>query len=223
MQERLGELGISYHKFDAINGKQCWEDLVPSIDIEAFEKNVGRKVMPGEIGCYHSHLKVWEQLIETGARVGLILEDDVVFHPNFRSAVDLALEHKEAWDILKLNYIRAKFPAKKARIGEMYIQSYIGPFTGMGAYLIHAETAARILPQMLPITRPIDHEIDRPKFHEIRHLALTPFPSHVSDNNDSTITGQSFGNVEKFPPWRRLRTYSLRWKNLIDKARYLSK
>ena len=151
------------------------------------------------------------------------MEDDIVFHDDFRDAVDLALKHRSDWDILKLNHIRAKFPVRKSVIGHMQLQAFIGPFTGTGAYLIQTETAARMLPNMLPVTRPIDHELDRSKFHKIRHLGLAPFPSHVDDNDNSTITGSSFGNVTKFPPWKRLHTYALRWKNLIDKASYVTK
>ncbi|MEL7240138.1 MAG: amidase family protein, partial [Planctomycetota bacterium] len=42
-------------------------------------------------GVYASHLAVWERLAASDAEIALILEDDVVFHDDFREAVETAL------------------------------------------------------------------------------------------------------------------------------------
>lgn len=91
----------------------------------------------------------------------------------------------------------------------------------MGAYLISSDTAARLLPTMLPICLPIDLELDRVHRHQLRRLGLEPFPSYVNDENQSTITGQGFSGVKKYPWYRRMPTFKRRLRDLIRKQIYL--
>ncbi|PZR00987.1 MAG: hypothetical protein DI533_04360 [Cereibacter sphaeroides] len=222
MQAQLEAIGLPYQLFPGVDAKAEWDRLVPTLDAEAFRRNVGREVLRGEIGCYHAHLGAWREFLAGRDDVALMMEDDVVFHPEFLEALDAGLSVVRDWDMLKLNKIRAKQPVSQGTVGQWQVNAYVGPATGLGAYLITRETVARLLPQMLPITRPIDHELDRIFIHDFRHFGLEPFPSHVDDGNQSTITGQGFGGVKKFPWYRRLPMYGLRWRNLFRKALYLA-
>ncbi|MFC7702758.1 glycosyltransferase family 25 protein [Plastorhodobacter daqingensis] len=222
MEAQLAALSLDVTLFTAVDGRAEWDRLVPSVDLAAFRRNVGREVMPGEIGAYHSHLGVWQALLDSPHDVALVLEDDVVFHDEFLPALETALRLRDEWDFLKLNKIRAKHPVAQRRAGNWVLNAYLGPATGLGAYLITRDLAARLLPVMLPITRPIDHELDRIHVHDFRHYGLEPFPSHVDDGNVSTITGKGFAEVRKFPAHRRLPAYALRLTNLIGKARHLA-
>ena len=217
MQRQLLALGLTYERFCAIDASTCWDALAPSVDFAAFEKNVGRHVMKGEIGCYHSHLAVWNKISNGTDDFALVLEDDVVFHSNFIAALDYAAAHQDKWDFLKLNKIRAKQPIVQWADGEWTINAYIGPATGFGAYLIKRSLAQRLVARLLPIRRPIDHEMDRSFFYDFRHLGLEPFPSHVEDQGQSTITGDQFAGVKKFVWYKRLPVYYGRWKNMFSK------
>lgn len=223
MEERLAALELPYEWFHAVDGRAEWARLEPGIDLPAFRRNTGRAVLPGEIGAYHSHLGVWRRLLDSRADVALVLEDDVVFHEDFKTALQLALAATDRWDFLKLNKIRAKHPVSQGAIGPYRLNAYLGAATGLGAYLITRGLAERLLPAMLPITRPIDHELDRSFVHDFRHLGLEPFPSHVDDGNESTITGTGFNEVRKFPVWRRLPNYALRLRNLLGKALHMAR
>lgn len=223
MEARLAQLGLGYTRFSATDGTAEWDRLAATVDAPAFRRNTGRDVMKGEIGCYHSHLAVWQKLADSDAAQALILEDDVVFHDNFADALAVALQEAARWDFLKLNKIRAKHPVTQFRAGGYDFNAYRGPSTGFGAYLIKRDLVRRLLPRMTPITRPIDIEADRIHVHDYRHLGLEPFPSHVDDGNISTITGAGFSNVHKYPWYRRLPAYALRWRNLAAKTCYLSR
>ncbi len=222
MVQRLNQIGLDYTLFAACDGRAEWENLAGTVNLPAFERNTGRKVMKAEIGTYHSHLGVWRAFLDTKTDIALILEDDVVFHDDFVAAITLAASHVQQWDFLKLNKIRAKYPLKRGGIGPYALNAYVGPATGLGGYLITRQLASRLTPALLPITRPIDHELDRIFVHKFRHYGLEPFPSHVDDGNESTITGTSFSEVRKFPKWRRLPNYALRFGNLVAKWWYLT-
>lgn len=223
MALRLAALGLDYDWFHAVDGRTEWQRLVSQVDLPAFRRNTGRKVMTGEIGCYYSHLGVWQAFLATGADVCLILEDDVVFHDDFMDAIDLALNSVAQWDYLKLNHIRAKIPVRQGEIGRYRLNAYLGSATGNGAYMITRDLAQRLLPRLLPITRPIDHELDRSHIHDFRLFGLEPFPSHVDDGNDSTITGIGHAEVYKLPAWQRLPNYALRLRNLFGKLAHMAR
>lgn len=223
MAPRLAALPFAVEILDGIDGRARWDALAPTVKIEAFQRNTGRAVMPSEIGCYHAHLAAWRRVLESGAAVGLILEDDVVPHDAFAEAVAAAVAARHAWDLLKLNRIRARLPICQGRLGRWRLNAYLGPATGLGAYLIRRELIARLLPAMLPATRPIDHELDRIHVHDFRHFGLEPFPSHVDDAGVSTITGTGFSAVRRFPWHRRLPVHGVRLGNLAGKTLHLAR
>lgn len=105
---QLAGLPFAVRHLPGVDGRAEWAGLAPSVAMGAFRRNTGREVLPGEIGCYHAHLEAWRQLIASGAGTGLVLEDDVILHPDFAEAVATALAARGAWDFLKLNRIRAR-------------------------------------------------------------------------------------------------------------------
>jgi glycosyl transferase family 25 len=221
MEQRLADLGLAYTRLPAVDGKAHWAELVASVDVPLFERQVGRDLMMGEIGCYHSHLRAWQALIDSDCHTLLVLEDDVVFGEDFLPALREALDRRDLWDMLNLNKIRAKQAVRQAQLGPYALNAYMGPLTGMGAYLISRQTAQRLLPDMLPITLPIDLELDRVHRHRIRRYGLEPFPSHVDDEDQSTITGQAFSGVRKHVWYRRMPTFKRRLRDLVAKQWYL--
>jgi len=221
MAQRLTSLGLDYKRLMAVDGQADWAELSSTVDISTFERHVGRQVMKGEIGCYHSHLRAWQTFIESDCHTLLVLEDDVVFGSDFLVALQEALAHRHMWDILNLNKIRAKQPVRQARVGAYALNAYMGPLTGMGAYLIGRTAVQHLKPTMLPIVLPIDLELDRVHRHKLRRFGLEPFPSDVNDENVSTITGQGFSGVKKYPWYQRMPTFQRRLKDLFCKQVHL--
>lgn len=222
MQQRLSALGLHYTITDGVDGAQESERLLANTDIAQFERNMGRKILIGGLGCYHSHLLVWEKFLESGQPVALILEDDVIFHDDFLDALRLALSAQAHWDFLKLNKIRAKLPICQGVIGPYRLNAYIGPATGTGAYLINRATAAKLLPAMRRVTRATDHEINRFFVHDFRLRGLEPFPSHMDDGPSLIATAQGgYSTVKKFPPLQRLPNYRIRVSSYFRRIAWL--
>lgn len=221
MVSQLDTLKIDFTLFDGVDGKARAREMLDSVDTVAFERNMGREVLLGGIGCYQSHLGVWREFLKTDASIALVLEDDVAFHDTFTDALRHGLDTQAHWDILKLNCIRAKLPVSQGRGGPFRLNAYIGAQTGTGAYLIKRETAQKLLNVMLPITRATDHEINRFYIHDYRLRGLEPFPSHIDDDNFSQITGDGYLDVRKFPRHRRLPHYRLKAMNYLRRFWWL--
>lgn len=221
MQAELDRISLSFSRFSAIDGRAEWERIQQLVDIDRFQRHVGGGVMPGEIGCYLSHLEVWKIYQHSSIDALLILEDDVRFEANFIEAVRLAVANHASWDILKLNKIRAKQPVTQYRWGKWSVNAYLGPSTGMGAYLIKPSVIRKLLPDMLPITNPIDRELDLIHKHDLRVFGMEPFPSWVDDGGRSTITGNQFSDSLKYRWYKRLPCYTFRLSNLFKRITYL--
>ena len=221
MEEQLAALNLPYELFNAVDGRERGEELLKRLDKRAFERNAGRKVLMGELGCYASHLEVWKETLASGAEFALVLEDDVVFHEDFLDAIELAISHARHWDYLKLNRIRAKIPVRQGKIGTYDLNAYLGPATGTGAYLIKASTIRKLMPGMLPITRPFDHELNRFFAHDFRLLGLEPFPSHIDDGGVDFIARDAGPVAKRAPFYHRLPNYRLRVANYFRRFSYL--
>ena len=214
MEARLAGLDLHYSLFPGVDGRAEEARLLANTDIPAFRRNMGRDILIGGLGCYHSHLGVWEAFLATGAEHALILEDDIIFHDDFLQAVRLGMATTAHWDLLKLNCIRAKLPVQQGKVGPYRLNAYLGPNTGTGAYLINRTTAAKLLSAMRRVTRATDHEINRFFIHDFRLRGLEPFPSHPEDGESLIATGPGgYGAVRKFKWYRRLPNYGLRAAN----------
>lgn len=223
MEAQLNKLSIPFNRFPAIYGKDHAHALAKRVDASAYARNMGSPILPGKMGCYASHVTVWEAFIASDYKVALILEDDVVFHDDFLETLDLALENATLWDSLRFNCIRAKLPVSQAIRGNYTFNAYVGPFTGNATYLLHKATAQKILPNLWPQTRAFDHELNRFFHHDYRQLGLEPFSSHVDDGGDSSITGTNYALVDK-PHWtKRLPYYRLKALNYVRRSAWLAR
>jgi glycosyl transferase family 25 len=221
MERQLSAMGLSWTLFPAVDGRAEEARLLRAADPQAYARNMGSPLLPGKLGVYASHTAVWRAFLDSPHKVALIFEDDVVFHDDFLVALDTALAHHTAWDLVRFNCIRAKFPVTQARLGPYRLNAYVGPFTGNAAYLIHREVAARLLPRLWPQTRALDHELNRFFLHEYRQFGLEPWSSHPDDGGVSTITGKDFAAVKKFKWYRRLPHYRLKLGNYVRRFWWL--
>ena len=211
MQQQMAKLNLDYEFYTAIDGNRDYQQLIINVDAKQFRRNMGLEVLPGEIGCYCSHLAVWHKFLISGKHDHLlVLEDDVKFGEDFEQALKLALQAPQHWDILKLNAIRAKQPIKQGNLDKFSINACLGPLTGFGAYLINRKTIELMLPEVYPMQYPIDHFIDKLSRWQIQHFALLPFPSYIDDDGVSSINGENRVLVKKPPKYKRLYHYASR-------------
>ena len=129
---------------------------------------MGWDPLPGDIGCYFSHLGVWRELVDSDYPAGLVLEDDVVFHDEFPLAVEVALSASDDWDVVRFCAVRSKLPKTRRVLHPFRLNSYVGPFTGNAAYMVTTSAAERLLPGLGTMSRTHDHELNRFDVHDYR-------------------------------------------------------
>ncbi|HYV87014.1 MAG TPA: glycosyltransferase family 25 protein, partial [Candidatus Polarisedimenticolia bacterium] len=149
------------------------------LDAKAVERNKGRPLTSGEIGCYVSHFSIWQEMVERGIAQCIVLEDDTIVDWAFLAqlaATDLAARD--------LPYLRlySKRPTYSRVVAKDFLQrsrtivELVGYPFGTQAYAITLGGAQAFLRACATIKRPIDDQMDRSWEHGVRNLALFPAP-----------------------------------------------
>jgi len=82
MKAHLDDLKIVYELIDAVEGTKLDRSYRERV-------NPNKNMSPGQVGCYLSHLHVYEHIIANQVSVALILEDDTVLHHSAKALLDL--------------------------------------------------------------------------------------------------------------------------------------
>lgn len=161
----LHSLGIAHEFVEATRGDaldpQTLEDINPS-----------RNLSPAQIGCYLSHIHLYDRIIQQGTPVALILEDDTVLHHSAAALVRdgcLSLDFDycflgcdDSGDSGYVFYDAANLKQLTQQHRAFSLSS--GPYC-TNAYLITLDGAKKRVACAYPARSPIDH---------YRYLPYTP-------------------------------------------------
>ncbi len=113
----------------------------------------------GELGCYHSHFRVWQQIVARNIPYALILEDDAeinMIHAGRLAQLSKTLESQSNWDVVVLYTIQApKNVSKQSNIMPTSLRA-TNHVTGLAGYIVTLEGAKRLMQGSFPITCPVD-------------------------------------------------------------------
>lgn len=102
MENLFTELGLEVEHFAAVDGKQLNTQLVQEMGISflpGYEDPYHHRPMTmGEIGCFLSHYRIWQQIVQRQLRQVLILEDDIRFEPYFTASALRVLQQASNYD-----------------------------------------------------------------------------------------------------------------------------
>lgn len=76
--DQFNNLGIAYSRISGVDGNNLCSDVETSNTGKPLLYRWLRDLSASEIGCYLSHRKAWEQIVDSGHPGGFIFEDDFV-------------------------------------------------------------------------------------------------------------------------------------------------
>jgi glycosyl transferase, family 25 len=175
MQGEFARIGLSFERFPAVNGTALPDAVRPY-----FCDAAGRVVSPlkpGEIGCYASHLALWQRIAAGvhGDGPVLVCEDDLVLPDDLAPLLDEILARAPAgWDVIRLSSEtrRRLVPVDNLQGRRMLVRFTRSPINS-GAYLI-ARSGARKLSRPGLRRLPIDRDLSNPWAFGINELGLHP-------------------------------------------------
>jgi glycosyl transferase family 25 len=175
----LEHLGIPFTRFEAVDGRALLQDaLEQAYDPDANLRRARHPLVGPEIGCYLSHVALWNQIAAGEAAGGIILEDDFTAADDFAVVLSAIANDAGNWELAKLFSARVGQKVLDCRplvAGREIGVPYKVPNTTLG-YAIRRDAAARLAACALPISRPIDE--DHKHFWELglRVAMVTPSP-----------------------------------------------
>jgi collagen beta-1,O-galactosyltransferase len=126
MREIMKLLGVEFSLFEAVDGQLLGEKDMSGIRMLPgyLDPYYKRPIKRGEIGCFLSHYRIWEEMVEKDLDRVLIFEDDIVFAENatkiLREMVEDLMKAQTDWDLIYLGRKKNDANAK-----EFFIQGII--------------------------------------------------------------------------------------------------
>lgn len=218
MNEILKTVGFMYKRWDAVDGKKLTDEeisnkikFLPNY-MDPYHK---RPMKKGEIGCFLSHYKIWEDVVKNKLNKVIVFEDDIRFSKNAtgilrRLVSDLDTTNEE-WDFIYLGRRKENPKAKEYFItGHKHLSSVTYSYWTLG-YALSNNGARKLLEgkpmeKMMALDEYIPIMYDSHPFNEWKNhfsnrnlkaytvypLIVTPEkytnePGYISDTEDSII------------------------------------
>ncbi len=202
----------------AIDGKELTaSEIVEKVDVRFFERNHGKRVLPTEIGCYLSHLKALDAVINQAEDFAVIVEDDVVFYPEIQSFLT-QVTAISGWDAIKLVNHRTRAYVLHRPINDHYSigRCAHGPCGSAAAYIVTRIGAAKLSNALLQMQLPYDVAFERGWSGGYSIFSTNKALVGLSEMLTSTILGvegPSRYRDANFPFYRRVGALTFRIKD----------
>jgi glycosyl transferase family 25 len=142
-------------------------------------RHFGRPLTPGEIGCYTSHFKLWEEFLRSSGDQMIVMEEDVI--ADWKALERLARENLARHDIHILRLFSTHpFPS------DLCVNRFLSPHAhllrvrglvlGTQAYIVTRRGAEALLKAAAEIVRPIDWEMSRYWVYRLPNYCVAPYP-----------------------------------------------
>ena len=222
--DRAKQLDLALNRVSAMDGRQIVEADREDIDDKAFQRNMGRTMLPGEYGCYRSHIKALRQFLTTDAELALIIEDDFQLVETSTARVTTAFAAVPDAEVIKFFNHRVVGFRRTARssFGDELGRALHGPLGSAACYGVTRPGAERLITHLTTMCYPWDIALERAWHHGAAVYTCRHNVGAVTTGG-TTIATRSIYRSVKFSKWKRLGTYALRLKDNILRFTYALK
>ncbi len=216
-QNRFAEYGIEVQRLDAVYGAALNDAERNSVYSSLInQRQYHRPLSNGEIGCYASHRKSWQAIIESGHEYGIVVEDDITLSSNITAVLTELDALTFDWDLIKLAPYQNR--TRKIRYHHRLTQDlalgiHEKPLPGCAAYAISRDAARKLLASTHPFGRPVDSDLQHTWEHNIDIYAMLPFAIHQDMAYDSDIGPTRKPNVPRHRFRRIKQQFISYWRN----------
>lgn len=175
-KSQLDAQNIQCERISAIRGNLLDQVTIDTnYDAQANKKHYLRTMSVGEIGCYMSHRKAWQKIIDENLDYAIILEDDCKPEPELHRLPAL-LENLKNWDYIKLTGPRGgKTIEELAKINDKFgIAHYNKVPIATPGQVVSRSGAETLLANSKPFHRPIDVDLQHYWEKKIDVIGIEP-------------------------------------------------
>ena len=221
LSREAADLGLSIRRVEAIDGAAVrLEDRVDWVE-PAFIRNTGRLMVPGEYGCYHSHLKALSTFLDEGQPWAIIVEDDIRLSRDLPQRAAAALAARPGADVIKMfNHRMVGFRNYATTDqGDRIGRAVHGPMGSAACYAVTRAGAAKLVERMRVLEYPFDIALERG--WAIGAEVFTVEEDVVTSKRlPSTIANRKAYKATKFVWWKRFPTHLQRARDYLKRVWY---
>ena len=175
MTGQLDNIDIPYRFLDAIRPNLSLGWPISYLRKKRLAR-YGYDLTAGEIGCYLSHRKSWQDFLDSGNALCCILEDDVELQPRFTEGLMGLCKHANQWDIVRLYgiFTRGYKNLFEFMPGHRIIDYFYQP-SGLQGYVLNRSAAQQLLAHTETMFCAIDDMVDRDWEHKLRIYGIDPY------------------------------------------------
>lgn len=183
MTRRLQSLGLEAEFVPAVDGEQlCKDELHPAPE---------PTLSPGEVGCYLSHVRCWQAVVDGQLAHAVVLEDDVLLSTDFAEVLAELAVRQLPFDAIRLS---ALMPVRGLRVASLpggynFILPNKNP-SGCQGYFVSLTGAKRLLARLSVPRQPVDNAMDRYWKYNLCIPVLFPCVVKEDTTGASTICGR---------------------------------
>jgi len=185
-QTQLARVNLSFERIDAVDGAQLstqqkFLHYSPQLNKQQYHYPLSN----GQIGCYLSHRKAWQKIVDEKLDYAIVLEDDFYIDESIHNAIKNIEQLQQPWQLIKLAaYENRTRPIAYQQNLNNHQQLVIHKklMTGCCATAISYEGAKQLLKATAQFGRPVDCDLQHIWETRVNGFSLMPYP--VLQNTD---------------------------------------
>jgi glycosyl transferase family 25 len=175
------QLGGAFERIDAVGGHAVPARL-------AVNFSGAMPLLPGEIGCYASHLMAAETILARGLPYAIVLEDDAELASDFHDVVETCVGRLPAgWDIVGLSDVKHCLHHRLLQLSSDRSLVRYAHFPKTTTAYVLSQSGCRKLLASRQRTRPIDVDIRYGWEMGLNGYGVLPPPAGPSEKFESSI------------------------------------
>ncbi|WP_245430251.1 glycosyltransferase family 25 protein [Rhizobium tropici] len=224
IRRQSDEFGFRFERIDGIDGALIPRDQWVDVDHDRFQRRHGRTILPGEYGCYRSHLQALRQFLASDDSMAVIIEDDVALDADFLARAMAAKDAAPTADLIKLvnhrwNGFRAMMRSRK---GDIVGRCLFGPQGSTACYLVTRHGAERIVKSLAVMSLPWDVAVERGWDMQISIFSTRTNIAGFSRLQRTTMIGwRRDYRAAKASAWRRIPAHIFRTLDFFRRINYV--
>ena len=228
METHLADLEIPFEFFTGTDGERLTKQERKLYSNTMAVKVFGRKLHHNEIGCSLSHYYLYKLIVKQRLSEALILEDDVILHPDFGGILRNRSAFPEDWQFINFGNRHApEDPIPSNPIAERYSASrFKGWQTMTNCYLVRLSAAEWLLENALPVRMGPDDLLAYANENGVRSYGVIPKVVDQLQVQSSIWKGEDWQEFNKKArsslSGRLLSTY-YRMKRIPDRLKQMLK
>jgi glycosyl transferase, family 25 len=163
LRDQAIRFGVNVVRIAAVDGGTVPENERIDFHAHQFIYHNGRTQLPGEYGCYRSHLAALAQFLESGDEHAVIIEDDIDLNPRLIPRALAALAAVPELSVIKLvNHRAVGFkPIVRTEEGDIVGRCLHGPQGSGACYALTRKAAEKLIVSLRPMLLPFDVALER--------------------------------------------------------------